>query len=62
MTTIVIRGRRIRVQVKPGTARKTLVDQYLGYSDERLDELEQESKEHESYTLGEVAKREQTSI
>ncbi len=52
MATIVVRGRRIRVQAKAGTQRLAVYTLYSTYTDERLDELEAESIEHEQVCCG----------
>ena len=46
MAIITVRGRVIKVQAKAGTQREFVRSMYEKYSDERLDELEQESWEH----------------
>lgn len=47
MSTIYVRGRKIKVQAKAGTQRAFVMRLYEALSDERLDELEQESQRHE---------------
>ncbi len=54
MATIVVRGRRIRVQAKAGTQRLAVYTLYSTYTDERLDEREAESIEHEQVCCGDA--------
>jgi len=47
MSKIVVRGRTIRVHTHSEEARRMMHRQYEEYSNERLDELERESRDHE---------------
>ena len=47
MAKIMPRGRVIRVTTHSEEARREMHQQYSKYSNERLDELEQESRDHE---------------
>jgi hypothetical protein len=51
MALISVRGRNIRVQAKAGTQRNAVIRMYEAYSDQRLDQLEQESIEHEQASV-----------
>lgn len=56
MATITVRGRTIRVQAKQGTQLEAVKRMYSEYTDERLDELERESNEHQEKERQEVSK------
>jgi hypothetical protein len=51
MALISVRGRNIRVQAKAATQRNAVIRMYEAYSDQRLDQLEQESIEHEQASV-----------